>query len=70
MRILCEIEEIELEGDHGEMVPGVCARCSACEHQTESYGTSAASIRRCLVLMCEECPQQENNFYVDADGAY
>jgi hypothetical protein len=66
MKITCDIEEVELEGEY-TTVDGVCATCSKCDHQTESYGTSGASIRRCLVLMREECPLNEDNFYC-ADG--
>jgi hypothetical protein len=64
MRIPCSVDEIELEGDYGE-VPSVCATCTRCGHSTESFGTSEASIRRCLVLLREECPNQESNFYVE-----
>jgi len=66
MRVTCRISEIDLEGDFGD-IPSVCALCSRCGHETESYGTSGASRRRCLVLMREECPEGENNFYVDDD---
>lgn len=63
MRINCEIDETELENDEGYEIPGVVATCSKCQHSTESFGTSDASIRRCLALMREECPMCENNFY-------
>jgi hypothetical protein len=66
MKVKCTIDEIELEGDHGE-VPSVKVTCSRCDHVVESYGTSSASIRRCLALMREECPYKESNFYT-ADG--
>lgn len=65
MNVECRVEETELEGDHGGSVDGVCARCSRCQHVTESFGTSEASRRRCLVLMREECPRHESNFYVE-----
>lgn len=68
MRVLCSIEETELEGDHGP-IDSVIAICSRCDHETESYGTSEASIRRCLVLMRKECPNDECNFYVSEDGS-
>jgi hypothetical protein len=64
MKVSCEIEETELEGDYGT-VAGVCARCSRCGHETESGGTSESSMKRCLVLMREECPRGETNFYVE-----
>jgi len=64
-KIECEIEETTLEGDYGNDVPSVIATCSKCGHTTESYGTSESSINRCLALMNEECPEGENNFYVE-----
>lgn len=63
MRVQCEIEHIELEGDHAP-IDSVRATCSRCGWETESYGTSDASIKRCLVLMREECPNDESNFYM------
>jgi hypothetical protein len=64
MQVSCQIEYVDVEGDRG-MVEGVCATCSRCGHATESAGTSERSIRRCLALMREECPEGEENFYVD-----
>lgn len=66
-RVSVTIDQTVLEGDHGS-VDSVCVTCSRCGHQTESYGTSSASIRRCLALMREECPEDESNFYVDESG--
>lgn len=66
-RIAVTIDETELEGDYGT-VDGVCATCSRCGHDTESFGTSSASVRRCLALMREECPRGENHFYYAVDG--
>lgn len=67
MRILCSVDQTTLEGDYGE-VDGVEVTCSRCGHTTESYGTSEASVKRCLVLLREECPRRENNFYADEEG--
>jgi len=63
MRISVGVEEVTLQGDYGE-VAGVSAKCSKCGHETESFGTEEKSYKRCLALMREECPQDENNFYV------
>lgn len=63
MRIGVDIEETELEGDYGD-VEGIGATCTRCGHCTESFGTSRASVLRCLALMREECPEEEANFYV------
>ena len=62
MKVTAEINEIELDGDY-DTVPSVEARCSRCDHCTESYGQDEASIARCLVLLREECPRGEKNFY-------
>lgn len=67
MKVACSISETELENDNGYDVDSVCATCSRCGHGTVSYGTSRASINRCLVLMREGCPNNENNFYVNED---
>lgn len=62
MRIFCEITQVDLDGDYGT-IEGVSAVCSKCGYCTESFGTSDSSINRCLVLMREECPAREKNFY-------
>ena len=68
MRVPCVVTETELENDEGREVGGVQAECTRCGYVTESFGTSERSITRCLVLMREECPEGESNFYVgDAD---
>lgn len=63
MKVDVEIEEIELENASGHSVDSVQATCSRCDHQTESYGTGDGSIRRCLALLREECPNSEENYY-------
>ena len=37
--------------------------CTKCGEQTESFGQRGRSLRRCLVLMKEECPRGEENYY-------
>jgi hypothetical protein len=68
MKVECSVEEGELENDRGVMVPGVQATCSRCDHVTESFGTSERSVKRCLALFREECPNGEANYYVDDSG--
>lgn len=63
MKVKCSISEGEDEGDSGQPVATTIAVCTRCEHETTSYGTSDASVKRCLVLMREECPNDEKNFY-------
>jgi hypothetical protein len=65
MKVKADVSQIELEGEHGP-VDGVEVQCSRCNHSTQSFGTGGDSIRRCLVLLREECPRNENNFYEEA----
>ena len=62
-RIKCEIEYITLENDDGMPVDSVVVACGRCGHQTQSFGTTGASVRRCLALLREECPKGQVNFY-------
>lgn len=62
-KIEVELEFVDIENDNGKIIPGVRAICSECGNQTESFGTKSPSINRCLVLMREECPNNERNFY-------
>lgn len=57
------VEEIELEGDYGE-IPSVLVTCNKCGESVEVYGTSEASIKRGCVMLKEQC--NEHNFYTDA----
>jgi len=62
-RVECSIVEDEVENEGGHYVPGVIATCEKCGHKVESFGTSERSIRRCLAVMSEECPEDEKNYY-------
>jgi hypothetical protein len=61
-RIPCEVRSTDVEG-----VPGVEVTCTDCGNVTTSKGETDRSVRRCLALMREECPEGEDNYYVDAD---
>ena len=65
MTVHCSIEEVTLTNERGKQVPGVRCECLHCGHTTESFGTGDGSRKRCLVLMREECPDDEENFYVE-----
>lgn len=65
MRVSVEIEQVILVNEDDRDVDGIVARCSRCDHETESFGTSERSVKRCLALLRDECPNDENNFYVD-----
>ena len=62
MRVRVDIGYADLDGDYGE-VEGICASCSKCGHEVEVFGTSEASAKRACVMMRDECPQGESNFY-------
>ena len=62
-RIKATADEVELEGDHG-MVAGLEVTCGKCGHTVEVFGTSDASERRGGVMLAEDCPRKERNFYV------
>lgn len=63
--VICEVEECLVKNKEGRLIPGVVVTCGRCEHATESCGTGENSIKRCFALMREECPQGEENFYVE-----
>lgn len=66
-RIPCEVVYEDVTQD-GVTRPGVTATCSECEHQTCSFGQGDGSVKRCFVLMRQECPEgREDHFYVDED---
>jgi hypothetical protein len=67
-KVRCEVEEVNLQNEKGYLAPGVRVTCGRCGHETESFGTSEVSIRRCLALLREECPEGESNFYVSEDA--
>jgi hypothetical protein len=68
MRVPCEIRAVTLANENtGRPQPGVEATCTECGHVTRSFGESAASVRRCLALMRDQCPRNDHNYYVTED---
>jgi hypothetical protein len=67
-RVEVRIEEVDVENERGYDQEGVRATCSACDHVTESFGTGEKSRMRCIMLMKDECPNNEDNYYVDSDA--
>lgn len=68
-RVECEVEHVDiLKNEHSdETQPGVEATCSRCNHVTQCFGTEERSVKRALAMLREECPENESNFYVDAE---
>ena len=63
MRVSVTVEETELEGDTGP-VDGLVLTCDRCGHAVEVFGVTGASARRGAVMLREECPNGQANFYV------
>jgi hypothetical protein len=54
---------VDLDGDYGT-VEGVEVTCGRCGHSEESFGVDEPSLRRCAYLLRDNCPRNENNFYL------
>ena len=67
MKVEVAVKEVVLQNEDGYTVMGVEVTCSRCDHCVEVFGTSERSIRRGCVMLREECPQGEENFYTDED---
>lgn len=63
-KVECEVLYSTDFNDDGVEVDCVVAICSRCGHETTSWGDGTASVKRCFAVMSEECPNSENNFYV------
>lgn len=63
-RVSFEVHYNTLDGDYGP-VDGITAVCSKCGHEVEVFGTSDSSIKRAAIMLREECPNDEENFYED-----
>jgi len=64
-KVEVEFKIVSLVNENGRQQPGVRAECVRCNHTVESFGTGDPSKRRCMALLKEECPQNEENFYVE-----
>lgn len=62
-RIEVEIDEVMLENEDGKEVEGILATCTECDHEVEVFGTSDASVKKACVMLREECPMGQENFY-------
>lgn len=70
MKVDVNIEEVDdVPNDRGGEQEGVRATCTRCDHVTESFGTGPKSRMRCIMLLKEECPYNESNYYVDPEDS-
>lgn len=63
MKVLCELQHIMLTNDKGLQIDSVRVSCSRCGYETETYGRGENSIMRCVAMLHDECPEEEDNFY-------
>jgi hypothetical protein len=69
-KVNCEVEYVDLESGRGDTIEGVSVTCSKCGHCEESFGTTERSVRRSLVMLRENCPNLEENYYVSDEEEY
>ena len=62
-RIVANVSFEEIENDEGRYIDGCRVTCSKCSYSVEVFGDGDASQRRGAVMLHEECPLKENNFY-------
>lgn len=62
MRVPIDISEEDLDGDYGT-IPGLVITCTRRRHSVEVFGTEDNSVKRGAVMLREECPFDEDNFY-------
>lgn len=65
-RIECEVRAAKVPFN-GQMIDGVEVTCTDCDHVETAGGTSEKSVKRCLAMMRENCPEGEDNYYVSDD---
>jgi len=67
-RVEIRVEDEMVDNDRGGKGPGVRATCDKCGETVTCLGRSQRSVRRCIMLLKEECTDSDgNNFYVDPD---
>jgi hypothetical protein len=63
LRVKAISETVEIDGDYTS-VEGIRLTCERCGHEVEVYGTEERSLSRAAVMLKEECPKGERNYYV------
>ena len=63
--VVCAISHVTLTNAEGSKVPSIQAACAKCGHVEASFGRRENSLKRCLVMLSENCPRGERNFYAE-----
>lgn len=67
--VICSVEVTTALNDDEREQTCTIVTCGECAHKTQSWGDSSRSVRRCLALLREECPEEQENFYKTDDGS-
>ncbi len=62
--VKCVVDYTYAENESGNEQECVVVECSECAFTQQSWGHGDKSVRRCLVLMGERCPNDADNFYI------
>lgn len=62
-KVGCRKSYEERTNDTGVPVEGTVVTCNRCGESEFSFGTSGKSTKRCLALLNEKCPKDQNNYY-------
>ena len=63
MKVVVDFEDALIDSDFGTTVDGICLICTRCGHNVEVMGTGIGSAKYGAVLLSEECPNGESNYY-------
>lgn len=64
-RVEVDVTEAMVTSTSGNVaVEGLDVECTRCNHVVQVCGRSEASEKRGCVMLREECPEDETNFYV------
>lgn len=70
MRVRCDVEEIELDGDlppdDPVSIESLRITCTRCGRSVEIFGQDEDSRKRGGATLRDHCPRGERNFYVVA----
>jgi len=62
--VKCVVDYTYAENESGNEQECVVVECGECGHTEQSWGHGDKSVRRCLVLMGKNCPEDaDDNFY-------
>lgn len=61
--VMVKVSSVMLTNDSGREIPGIEVTCPRCGHTVECFGRSDRSVKRSCILLKEECPRGETNWY-------